>query len=635
MCGIAGFVARKPLPPSHQSILAAMTGIQSHRGPDGFGHWHDEFAFLGHRRLAIVDLAGGHQPMSNEDGSLWITFNGEVFNHASLRPALEAAGHRYQSRSDTETLIHAFEQKGSASVEDFRGMFAYAIWDSNHRRLFAVRDRLGIKPFYYYFDGQVFVFASEIKALFQFPGIPCVPNTETFAEYLSYGYLAANKTMFAGIHSLAPGHWLELSHQNDCLQLRTECYWDSPVPSERLNLGLSEASTQVAVGLEQSVDLRLMSDVPLGLFLSGGVDSSAITALVRRLSKGQVKTFSVGYREQAFSELDYARQTAALLGTEHHEVQIGARDFFRMLPELVWHEDEPIAWPSSVSLFFVSQLARKHVTVVLTGEGADELFAGYQRYRHYVRALDQLRLYGRLPAALRDSIRSLIETFPGLGPDLRRKLGHTILGRSASLESLYLENYYAAFSAREIDQLLPGRTNSPHASFLQLFETHPSASLLARLLYADQKSYLSELLRKQDRMSMATSIESRVPFLDHHFLSFVSSLPDEFKLAPNGQNKFILKQAVQSFVPAAVIRRKKMGFPTPLSDWLRGEFRTPVHKLLTEKDSFLQSVLSPQAVRAVLQSSDSQDTTDRIWRLLNLEIWGRRFFLNRPVSFEN
>lgn len=630
MCGVAGFVSVSPVERGKgEEILARMMRSIAHRGPDGQGIWHDENAFLGHLRLAIVDLAGGHQPMPNEDETLWLTYNGEIFNHASLRPALEAAGHRYRNRSDSETLIHAFEERGPASVQDYRGMFAYALWDRRKRELFAVRDRFGIKPFYYYWDGEVFVFASEIKALLEHPSVPKRPAPSSLAEYLSFGYQSGESTMFDNIHALPPGHWLRWRLESAGASLHIESYWDAPMPTG----DTPRSPEEIAAALEEVVELRLMSDVPLGLFLSGGVDSSTMAALVKKRASGPVKTFSVGYSEQRYSELSYARQTATALGTEHYEVTVSAPEFFGALPNLVWHEDEPITWPSSVPLYFVSKLAREHVTVVLTGEGADELFAGYQRYRHYQRDAAWAESYARFPAPLRAAARGFIQHAPGLGPDLRRKLGHTILGRELSIESLYLDNYYGAFSSREIDALTGQTgTGAAYRTFLNYFERYPHATLLRRLLYADQKTYLAELLRKQDRMSMATSMESRVPFLDHHFAALAAALPDDSKLHPGGENKHILKQAVRGIIPQEIIDRPKMGFPTPISGWLSGEWRRPVERLLLDPQGFCGQILSRAAIARTLALTGRQDTTDRVWRLLTLEAWGRRFFLNRPAE---
>ena len=445
MCGIAGFVTRAS-GTQPDSAVASMTDTIRHRGPDGSGYYRDSHASLGHRRLSIIDVAGGHQPMSNEDGSLWITYNGEIFNHADLRPALEQAGHQYRTRCDTETILHAYEQHGPGCVTRFRGMFSFAIWDKNTRTLFCARDRLGKKPFYYYWDGRLFAFASEIKALLAHPGISPVFEESLLSEYLNFGYCSGDQTLFAGIRKLMPGHWLSLTPE----KIEIHSYWELPCPAtEEPNDARRDDPSWIAecrTRLEEAVRTRLMSDVPLGMFLSGGVDSSAIAALMKPMSNGPVKTFAVGYREQEFSELSYARQVAERIGTEHHEVIIGRDDFFNALPQLIWHEDEPISWPSSVSLYFVSRLAAEQVKVVLTGEGSDELFAGYARYRFYVLNQRLLRAYRAVPRSARNVIRAGIASTPLLSGNIRRKLQHSVLGRGEGLETLYLDNFYSAFS---------------------------------------------------------------------------------------------------------------------------------------------------------------------------------------------
>ncbi len=381
MCGIAGFVNLRHAAAS-LADLRRMTDVISHRGPDGHGVHEDGIAFLGHRRLSIIDVAGGSQPMSNEDGSIWISFNGEVFNHAALRPELEQAGHHYVTRCDTETIVHAYEQYGPDCVNRFRGMFAFAIWDAGRRRLFCARDRLGIKPLYYFSTGDVFVFASEIKALLRHPDVHAELEESLIPEYLAFGYTSGDRTLFRGIRKLMPGHTLTLDAGTGHIEIRR--YWDVPEPGAPEEKSDEEWIRECRQRLEETVRMRLMSDVPLGMFLSGGVDSSAIAALMKRMRTEPVKTFAVGYQESAYSELSYARQVSDAIGTDHHEVVVGMEDFFNALPRLVWHEDEPIAWPSSVSLYFVSKLASEHVKVVLTGEGSDELFAGYHRYQHYL-----------------------------------------------------------------------------------------------------------------------------------------------------------------------------------------------------------------------------------------------------------
>jgi asparagine synthase (glutamine-hydrolysing) len=627
MCGIAGFLTLRPSPAAREG-LQRICDVLQHRGPDDFGYYVSEPAFLGHRRLSIVDLAGGHQPLYNEDHTRLIVYNGEVFNHAGLRAELERAGHRYRTRSDSETILHGWEQWGADSVARLRGMFAFAIWDQPRQRLFAARDRLGKKPFYYYWDSQTFAFASEIKALLEHPEISATPNEAVFGEYLAFGYVSGEETMFGGIRKLMPGHWLEwfLDGQGQP-QLRIERYWDVPMQGGEVRPE-GEWIDRTRQTLEEAVQLRLMADVPLGTFLSGGVDSSAITALVQRMTIGRVKSFAVGYPEQDYSELDYARQVAAVIGTEHHEVVLGREDFFNALPALIWHEDEPICWPSSVSLYFLSRLAADQVKVVLTGEGSDELFGGYERYRWTPLNLRAAGVYRFVPETLRRAVRSFITSSPLLRADLRRKTGHSFLGREPNLESLYLDNFYAAFSLQDQRQLWNTVPCGPvYEPYLRHWEAHPKASLLQRMLYADQKTYLVELLMKQDQMSMAASIESRVPFLDHELVALAMQIPDYLKIKGREQ-KYILKKSVEDLLPPSIVYRRKKGFPTPLRQWMRDEDGGAVMEPLRSRTGFLSHYVQMEAVQRLLESHQSgrEDATDRIWRLLNLAHWGEMQF---------
>jgi len=620
MCGIAGFVVTTPQP-GLRPVLERMTSLIAHRGPDDSGFYTDDYAYLGHRRLSIIDLALGHQPMTTEDGSRWIVYNGEIFNHAAVRQDLEALGHRYTTRSDTETIVHAYEQYGSASVERFRGMFAYALWNRETRTLFCARDRLGIKPLYYFWDGRLFAFASEIKALLEHPSISAEFDEAGLAEYLAFGYRSGEQTMFRGIRKLMPGHHLTLDLSGPDPRLGMEQYWDVPQPPAAPEQR-SEADwiAECRQRLEETVRMRLMSDVPLGMFLSGGIDSSAIAALIKRNATGPVKTFAVGYSDERFSELSYAAHVARSIGTEHHEVVLGMDEFFGVLPSLVWHEDEPIAWPSSVSLYIVSRLAAKHVKVVLTGEGSDELFGGYERYRWQLLHQRGMGLYRAMPAGFRGGLRHWIASSRLLSATMRRKLGHTMLGRGDSLESLYLDNFYTAFPASDA---------SAYASYRNYFDSYDGSSL-SRMLYADQKTYLVELCMKQDQMSMACSIESRVPFLDHPFVEFATRVPDSLKIR-GGTQKYILKRAVEDLLPREIIYRKKMGFPTPLRAWLLQPEAAPLLERLRARDGFLAGVFDLAEVERLLEChrSQTEDVTDRLWRLLNLQIWGDLFFTGK------
>ena len=635
MCGIAGFIDASAAS-SGDKTLRRMTDRISHRGPDDVGVLAQAPVYLGHRRLSIIDLSAlGHQPMPNEDSSAHIVFNGEIFNHAAVRPELERAGHRYRSRTDTETILHAWEEYGDDCVDRFRGMFAFAIWDHTKHRLFCARDRLGIKPFYYWLNGAVFAFASEIKALLEHPAISASLNEKLVSEYLSFGYSGGEETLFAGIRQLMPGHTLTVDIASGKPVISIHQYWDVPAPHAKVAAAFGDEGAwiqELRRRLEENIEMRLMSDVPLGMFLSGGVDSSAIAAMMKRMVSGPVQTFAVGYAEERYSELGYARQVAERIGTEHHEVKIGMDDFFNALPRLVWHEDEPIAWPSSVSLFFVSQLAAKHVKVVLTGEGSDELFAGYSRYGFMSRNHGRMDAYRMVPAPIRNAIRSMLETSPLLRADLRRKALHTVLGRDPEIRSLYLDNFFCAFDQREREAVV--RTAAPQtdacAEALGYMDRAPGKSLLSKMLYADQKTYLVELLMKQDRMSMACSIESRVPLLDHTLVEFSASIPDSLKLRGT-EGKYIFKKAVEDLLPHDIVYRTKMGFPTPLRDWLRDERARPIFDALKDKSGLLADVVDRASLDRLIQQHQSgkEDGTDRLWRLLNLQLWGEMFLKGR------
>ena len=609
MCGIAGIFSRRaPQPPA---LIRQMTGAIRHRGPDDDGFFEDTFCSLGHRRLSIIDVAGGRQPMFNEDDRLAIVYNGEIYNHRSLDVALLSEGHVYRSHCDTETIVHAYEQYGPDALNQLRGMFAFAIWDRGRKELFCARDRLGIKPFYYYSDSNIFLFASEIKAILEHPAVSSRIETEVLPEYLAFGYGSGEQTLFRGIRKLMPGHFLRISAERFEPEIRQ--YWNLPVtPSARKQSDM-DWIRETRARLDEVVESHLMSDVPLGVFLSGGLDSSAIAAIMQRKIDRPARTFSVGYAEERYSELGWARTVANQLGTDHHEVRVGRAEFFSALPNLIWHEDEPIAWPSSVSLYFVSRLAAEHVKVVLTGEGSDECFAGYGRYRYQLLNLRAQAFYGRFPDALRRAIRHRIATSSFLSAD-----------------SLYLANFYGAFSREEQASLLPGVSSNPYANYRRYFDEADALGPLEQMLYADKKTYLIELLMKQDQMSMAASIESRVPFLDHEFVEFAGTIPASLKLQGSSA-KHVLKEAVADLLPDDIIHRKKMGFPTPLKAWLREPESAPLYDFLLEPDGLIAQELSLEFTRDLLtrHRSGVEDATDRIWNLLNLQWWGDIFLYGK------
>src|SRR3989440_173748 len=426
MCGIAGVMKFGQDVRVESSVIRQMCAAMMHRGPDDEGVYTDGRIGIGMRRLSIIDVAGGHQPINNEIGTVWIVFNGEIYNHSELRQQLESRGHRYRTNSDTETIVHLYEEYGRDCVQHLRGMFAFAIWDRRLRRLFIARDRLGIKPLYYFYDDKKFIFGSEIKAILAYPGIKPGFNQSTLAEYLAFGYIAGQETMFTGICKLPPGNTLEI---DDAGKIKVESYWDLSIPAGNDGRPRAHYIKTYRELLEGCVSSHLMSDVPLGVFLSGGLDSSAVAALTTKIRKEPIETFSVGYGEETYSELPYARTIAAHLKSRHHEVRLGRDEFFQTLPRLIWHEDEPIVWPSSVALYFVARLARERVTVVLTGEGSDETLGGYTRYPWTLLNSRVDSVYRKLtPPALRDLLRKMTNSGP-LSATTKRRLEHTFLAR--------------------------------------------------------------------------------------------------------------------------------------------------------------------------------------------------------------
>jgi asparagine synthase (glutamine-hydrolysing) len=512
MCGIAGLIAEGALAPDDRGRVIAMRDVIRHRGPDDAGLYLDERAALGHRRLSIVDLAAGHQPLANEEESIWIVFNGEIYNHADLRPVLEAAGHRYRTRSDTETIVHAYEQWGDSCVERLRGMFAFALWDAHRRRLLLARDRLGVKPLYWSRVGDRLLFGSEIKSLLASGLIVSRARESALPELLGTRYLSGEETLFDGIHRLMPGHTLVFENG----EVRVRQYWEIPVGQAAEDLTAQRDADLVdrfRALLEESVRIRLMADVPLGMFLSGGLDSSAIAALMAGMIDRPLQTFSVAFKDRAFSELDYARQVSTAIKADAHEIVIDDNDFFGALPRLLWHEDEPIAHPSSVPLYFVSELASRQVKVVLTGEGSDELLAGYGKYPRALVNWRAAKAYAMVPEPMRSWVaQSIVPSMPGR---LARYAKRSFLAMPRTAEAMFFDNFASIGVARQ-RTLLASRyaaLATPEQAYgaSRAFFDRPSANstVLDRLLYTDLKTYLVELLMKQDQMSMAASIRCR------------------------------------------------------------------------------------------------------------------------------
>jgi asparagine synthase (glutamine-hydrolysing) len=629
MCGINGIAfssqSRRRV---DAEMLKRMRDVITHRGPDDEGIYIDERVGLGHRRLSIVDVASGHQPMTNEDDSLYITYNGEVYNHADYRDELEARGHVYRTHCDTETILHLYEEHGDSCVEHLRGMFAFAIWDRKKRELFIARDRLGVKPLYYVHtqDGSLY-FASEIKALLEARAVKPELNFTTFSDYLANHATSGEETLFVGVKRLMPGH--TLTWRDGEITIRK--YWDVSFV-KRTQKGRSDRDyiAEWSELFRKSVQLRLMADVPLGMFLSGGIDSSAIAAVMSTLVDEPIKTFSVAFVEREANELEFARLVAGAFKTDHHEVVISPEQFFAALPDLIWHEDEPLAHPSSVALFFVSQLASQHVKVVLTGEGSDELMAGYARYRKTILNLALGQRYHRIiPAGVRGLIRNQIA---GMSASrLQAKLRRTFLSLSPDIESIYFDNF-AVFPRSDQDQLLTRDTLErtggidPYAGVRRVLSETDAESLLDRLLYADIKTYLHELLMKQDQMSMAASLESRVPFLDHKLVEFTSGLPERLKLH-RWTTKYVLRESMKGVLPEQILTRPKMGFPVPIGAWFRGPYAHVLDEYVLSSRARERKIFNPETVRSLVNQHQRGVTnhSERLWSLVNLEMWFRRF----------
>lgn len=631
MCGICGYVSRDRL--LSEGAIARLNASINHRGPDASGTVTFEdgplCCGLGHVRLSIIDLAGGSQPMSNENSKIWITYNGEVYNHQELRKDLEAKGHVYKTKSDTETLVHLYEEYGEESPKYLRGMFAYAIWDDEKKRLFVVRDRLGIKPFYYAQTGNGIVFASEIKAILQSGLVAASLAQENLSEYFSFGYLTDEETLFAGIKKLLPGHAMVVDDKG----CRVNQYWNVQYRVDE-SITEKEAIHTLKEMFLNSVEMRMMSDVPLGMFLSGGLDSSAISGVMTRLSRQPLKAFTIGFDKQYFSESSYAKLVAEKNRMEMHEVILTPRDFVDSIEKLIWHNDMPIHFPASVALYHVSKKAREHVKVVLTGEGSDELFGGYGRYMscHYNVLLGKL-----FDPFISESMRSFIKRWIWQSPlplKLKKAVAHSFLYHSLDPKGIIFDNYYkltlSADTESVINEEFINETSQqdPYFNYLNHYNTFPDSDTIGRMLYTDTKTYLEELLMKQDKMSMATSIESRVPFLDHKLVEYAATLPSSMKVKL-GSLKDVIKKSLSDFVPEEIIKRQKMGFPLPLATWMREPFfNSYMRDILLGTTTKQRGAFNNAAVQHILDEHEknAKDNSAKLWMLLNFELWQRCFF---------
>ncbi|PYU63735.1 MAG: asparagine synthase (glutamine-hydrolyzing) [Acidobacteria bacterium] len=635
MCGICGFYEYKTHDPADRQVLGDMLSVIRHRGPDDSGVYFGKDVAIGMRRLSIIDLSGGKQPICNEDGSIVTVFNGEIYNFQVLREQLRNRGHSLATASDTEVIVHLYEDFGEDCVQHLRGMFGFALWDARRRRLFVARDRLGIKPVYFAQSGGRLIFASEIKAILQHPATQANLNVDGLSKFLSLKYVPAPQTMFEGIYALPPGCSLTC----DANGVKVRRYWDLSFANHS-NGERSEESyaDELDALLRECVKLHLMSDVPFGAFLSGGLDSSTVVALMSQFLNEPVKTYSVGFEgdAEAFSELPYARMVAKKYEADHHEVFIRPNDLINLSEKVIWHLDQPIADEACLANYMVAELASRQVKMVLTGEGGDELFAGYARY-----AGERLSpLFRHLPRAAKSVALAACGCVPGLR---RQKLALYALCQPDEVNRLV--NWFPLFNSEAKQALLSedfkqnlngGDASAVFAEHLALTDaTDP----LNRMLYVDTKLWLpDDLLARGDKTSMAASLEARVPLLDHKLVEFAAALPQHLKVK-GLTRKYLLKKVCQALLPPEIIRRKKKGFPMPISLWFRKEARSFLRDVLSPSALQRRGLFNPAFVEKLLTEHENSfaDHGSLLWGLLSVELWQRAFMdsQQRPERLTN
>lgn len=620
MCGICGIINRQPEHRVAQPDLQRMCDAIIHRGPDDEGQHVSGQAGLGMRRLSIIDVSGGQQPIYNEDGSLVIVFNGEIYNHLQLRQVLESRGHQFRTHADTEAVLHAYEEYGEECPNHLNGMFAFAIWDMRKQRLFMARDRLGKKPLYYYFDDDRLVFASEIKSILTAPDVPREIDAVALDYFLTFEYVPAPLSIFRNIRKLPQAHWL--SYADGRLQIQR--YWRLHYRASRRNE--ADLAQELVALLRDAVKIRLMSEVPLGAFLSGGLDSSSVVAMMAQTSTTGVKTFSIGFDNATYNELPYARLIAQHFGTEHHE-EIITPDALALTEKIIHQLDEPFGDFSVFPTYMVSEMARKYVTVVLSGDGGDELLGGYETYI----AEGMARKYQRLPAWLR---RGLIEPMVSLLPPTEKKKGFInksrrfvegcrlpahlqhvrwmIFLQQAEKQLLYTPEYRAQLAGHD-----------PYAFIKEAFLACNSATPLDQQEYVDIMTYLcDDILVKVDRMSMAVSLEARAPFLDHRFVEFCATLPPHLRLRGK-RTKHLLKEAMQGILPPQILDRRKEGFSIPIKSWMKQELKPLLMEHLSDAALRETGVFAPDYVRKLIDEhmKGAENHSHRLWALLMFQMW--------------
>ncbi|MEJ7623921.1 MAG: asparagine synthase (glutamine-hydrolyzing) [Pyrinomonadaceae bacterium] len=623
MCGIAGFISETTDRVDERlARLDAMCRVITHRGPDEQGTAVEGRAALGMRRLSIIDLATGQQPIYNADRSKLIVFNGEIYNYRELKSDLESRGYKFRTNSDTETIIHAYDEYGPACLERLSGMFAFAIWDIRDQSLFLARDRVGKKPLYYTLtsNGEL-VFGSEMKVLLEHGGVNRAVDLGALDAYLTFGYVPEELCIFDGVHKLEPGHYLTFRGG----QFSTRRYWDFDYSAPELTESEDEIGSTLLQRLREAVGRRLISEVPLGAFLSGGVDSSAVVGLMSQILSTPVKTFSIGFNEDSFDELKYARIAAKQFGTDHHEFVL-TPDCVEAIDDLVWHFDEPFADSSALPTYMVAKLAREHVTVALSGDGGDELFGGYTRY-----VTDRQRSgLGRLPRGLRQNLlRPLSEAMPhgARGKNYLFNISLDAAGRYIDSISHFNGPRKRKLYSSEIKARMNGAFEQGENIYRQITAATNSDDAVERLLYLDSKTYLpGDILTKVDRMSMASSLETRSPLLDHELIEYVTRIPSAMKIK-GGVTKYIFKKAIEGFVPREILHREKQGFGVPIGDWINLQLKDRITGDLSSRRFIDRGYFDPKYIAVLLDehSRRRRDHSHSLWILWMLELWHRRY----------
>jgi asparagine synthase (glutamine-hydrolysing) len=626
MCGIAGKLYFDPTRPVEREVLERMNTVQAHRGPDDAGIYCERSVGLAHRRLSVIDLSpAGRQPMANEDGTIWIVFNGEIYNFQDLRPGLVERGHRFRSRTDTEVILHLYEEHGVGCLPYLRGMFAFAIWDGRNRQLFLARDRLGKKPLCYQWDADAFRFASEAKAILQDPAVPVQPDPEGVSLYLTYGYVPSPLSAFQGLCKLPPAHYLI------CRDGKVEAvrYWRLR-RDRKQHRPEAEWCEEIRARLEEAVRLRLISHVPLGAFLSGGIDSSAVVAMMSRAS-GVIKTFSIGFDQPEYDELAHARRVAKRFGTDHHELVVRP-DAVAILPKLAWHYDEPFGDSSAVPSYYVAQMTRRYVTVALNGDAGDENFGGYDRYVANLLAAAFDRWPGSAPA------RRIIQKALAWWRPANRRTGRLYRARRfldglSEVPERRYARWICHFYGDRKEALLHSQFRALLGEddtleiLLAAYRESDAPDLADATLAADAALYLpDDLLVKVDIASMAHSLEARSPFLDHEFMEFAATIPSDLKVRGR-EKKIILRRALTGLLPDEILRRPKMGFGVPIDHWLRHELKDLAYDTLLSPRAQARGYFRPEVVQRYLDEHTGGRTSwhSLLWTLLMLELWHRTF----------